>query len=386
MQTFEFNEPDLLDEEHRMLREQVRRYVEEAVVPRAEPWEQEGRVPREVFLEMGELGLLGMRHPAEYGGSGLGPMASVVFAEELSRSGFGGFAASVTVHTDMSVRHIGKHGSPEQKRRYLPDACAGRRIGAICVTESNAGSDVAAIRTRAVRDGDAWVIDGSKTFITNGANADLYIVAARTDPDAKPSRGLSMFIVERGTPGLTVARTFDKHGWRSSDTAELYFDAVRVPAENLLGEEGRGFYYIVDTFQDERLVVGGMCAGQCSRAIELALDHVRNRQAFGKSLWEQQATRQRLAWLASKAAASRALTYACAQMIAAGRDCVREVSMLKAFSAETLQEVVHGCLQLHGGTGFMTGTPIERMARDARVLTIGGGATEVMLEEVAKRM
>ncbi len=386
MQTFEFNEPDLLDDDHRMLREQIRRYVEEAVVPRAEKWEEDGMVPREVFLEMGELGMLGMRHPVDYGGSGLGPLASVILAEELSRSSFGGFASSISVHTDMSVRHIGKHGTHEQKQRFLPDACAGRKIGAICVTEPGAGSDVAALRTRAVRDGDSWVINGSKTFITNGATADIFIVAARTDPEAKPSRGLSMFIVERGTPGFSVARTFDKHGWRSSDTAELFFDDVRVPADNLLGEEGRGFYYIVDTFQDERLVVGGLCAGQSSKAIELALDHVRTRHAFGKSLWEQQATRQRLGWLASKAAASRALTYACVQMIEAGKECVREVSMLKAFSAETLQEVVHGCLQLHGGTGFMTGTPIERMARDARVLTIGGGATEVMLEEVAKRM
>ena len=369
-----------------MMRAQVRRFVETAVLPRGDAWEKTGEIPREVFRELGKLGLLGMRHPEEYGGGGLGPLASVIFAEELSRSTFGGFASSVTVHSDMSISHIAKRGTDEQKRRFLPAACRGEKIGAICVTEPDAGSDVAGIRTRAVRDGSSWVINGRKTFITNGVYGDVYIVAARTDMTAKASRGISMFIVEKGTPGLVVAAKLDKHGWRCSDTAELYFDNVHVPAENLLGEENTGFYGIMSTFQDERLIIGGLSAGQCSKALELTVDYVRTRQAFGKTLWEQQATRQRLAALASKAAAGRALTYAAAQIHEEGRDCVREVSMVKAYCAETLQEVVHGCLQLHGGTGYMTGTPIERMVRDARVLTIGGGATEVMYEEVAKRM
>ncbi|ODT33146.1 MAG: acyl-CoA dehydrogenase [Hydrogenophaga sp. SCN 70-13] len=387
MTEFEFLEPDFLDEDLRMVRDQVRRFSKERIVPFADGWEASGEIPISLFRELGELGFLGMRHPVEYGGGGLGPLASVVLGEELARSGYGGVASALTVHSDMSISHIAHRGSHEQKQKYLPDACAGRKVGAVCVTEPGAGSDVAGLRTRGERTADGgWLINGSKTFITNGVHGDIYIVAARTDPEAKGSRGISLFIVEKDNPGLKITRQFDKHGWRSSDTAELFFDDLRLPADALLGEEGKGFYYIMGTFQNERLVVGALVSGTCARAIELTVDYVRQRQAFGKSLWDQQVVRNKLAWMASKAAAVRALTYQCALMIEQGKDTVREVSMLKAFGAETLQEVVHTCLQLHGGTGFITGTPVERMARDARILTIGGGATEVMLEEVAKRM
>lgn len=387
MTEFEFLEPDFLDEDLRMVRDQVRRFSKERIVPFADAWEASGEIPRSLFQELGELGFLGMRHPVDYGGGGLGALASVVLGEELARSGYGGVASALTVHSDMSISHIAHRGSHEQKQKYLPDACAGRKVGAVCVTEPGAGSDVAGLRTRAERTVDGgWLINGSKTFITNGVHGDIYIVAARTDPEAKGSRGISLFIVDKDNPGLKITRQFEKHGWRSSDTAELFFDDLKLPADGLLGEEGKGFYYIVSTFQNERLVVGALVSGTCARAIELTVDYVRQRQAFGKSLWDQQVVRNKLAWMASKAAAVRALTYQCAQMIDEGKDTVREVSMLKAFGAETLQEVVHTCLQLHGGTGFIIGTPVERMARDARILTIGGGATEVMLEEVAKRM
>lgn len=387
MTEFEFLEPDFLDEDLRMVRDQVRRFSKERIVPFADAWEASGEIPRSLFRELGELGFLGMRHPVEYGGGGLGALSSVVLGEELARSGYGGVASALTVHSDMSISHIAHRGSHEQKQKYLPDACAGRKVGAVCVTEPGAGSDVAGLRTRAERTADGgWLLNGSKTFITNGVHGDIYIVAARTDPEAKGSRGISMFIVDKDNPGLKITRQFEKHGWRSSDTAELFFDDLKLPADALLGEEGKGFYYIVSTFQNERLVVGALVSGTCARAIELTVDYVRQRQAFGKSLWDQQVVRNKLAWMASKAAAVRALTYQCAQMIDEGKDTVREVSMLKAFGAETLQEVVHTCLQLHGGTGFIIGTPVERMARDARILTIGGGATEVMLEEVAKRM
>ena len=386
MKTFDLIDPPCITEELRLLRQQVRRFVAEEVLPVADAWEKEGRIPRQVYRRLGELGLLGMRHPLEHGGTDMGPVASVLFAEELGRSGYGGLPASVLVHTDMSATHISRRGSEEQKARYLPDIVRGEKIVAIAVTEPAAGSDVAGLKTRAVRDGDTWVINGSKIYITNGVHGDLVIVAARTDPASKGSRGLSLFIVDKGTPGLQVARKLDKHGWRSSDTAELYFDDVKVPHDALLGEEGKGFYYIMSTFQNERLVIGALSSGTCARAIELTVDYMKSRQAFGKSLWEQPVVRNKLAWVAAKAQAVRALTYQCAQMIENGKDTVREVSMLKAFGAETLQEVVHTCLQLHGGTGYMIGTPIERMARDARILTIGGGATEVMLEEVAKRM
>jgi acyl-CoA dehydrogenase len=386
MNPFEFNEPDVMGEDLRMVREQLRRYVNEVIIPQGDAWEEKGEIPRSVFKDLGAMGFMGMRHPQEYGGGGLGAMASVVLGEELSRSGFGGVASALTVHSDMSISHIAHRGTHQQKQRYLPAACAGEKVGVICVTEPHAGSDVAGMKTRAVKTAGGWVLNGSKTFITNGVYGDIYIIAARTDPEAKGSRGISLFIVDKGNPGLKIARKFEKHGWRSSDTAELFLDELKLPHDALLGEEGKGFYYIVSTFQNERLVVGALSSGTCARAIELTVDYVKNRQAFGKPLWDQQVVRNKLAWMAAKAAAIRAFTYQCAQMIDEGKDTVREVSMLKAFAAETLQEVVHTCLQLHGGTGYIIGTPVERMARDSRILTIGGGATEVMLEEVAKRM
>ncbi|WP_081334841.1 acyl-CoA dehydrogenase family protein [Bradyrhizobium elkanii] len=382
---FHFSEQPNLPEELRMLREQVRRFVEKEVVPHAEAWERDGKIPREIYRRMGALGFLGMRHAADYGGTDMGPLASMVFAEELGRSSFGGFTSSILVHTDMSAVHISLRGTPEQKQKYLPAIIRGETVCSIAVTEPDAGSDVAGLKTRARRDGDFWVINGAKMFITNAVYGDLLIVAARTDPHAKGSRGISLFIVERNTPGITATK-LDKHGWLCSDTAEIAFQDVRVPAENLLGEENKGFYGIMETFQNERICIGGICAGESAKAIELTANYVKTRQAFGGPLWKQQGVRLKLAQLAAKAAAARALAYQAAELAAAGQDCLREVSMVKALSPEVLHEVVHGCLQLHGGSGFMRGTPIERMVRDARVLTIGGGATEVMLEEVAKRM
>ncbi|MGY4477476.1 acyl-CoA dehydrogenase family protein [Bradyrhizobium sp. USDA 3364] len=382
---FHFTEQPNLPEELRMLREQVRRFVEKEVVPHAEAWEHDGKIPREIYRRMGALGFLGMRHAAEYGGTDMGPLASMVFAEELGRSSFGGFTSSILVHTDMSAVHISLRGTPEQKQKYLPAIIRGETVCSIAVTEPDAGSDVAGLKTRARRDGDHWVINGAKMFITNAVYGDILIVAARTDPHAKSSRGISLFIVERNTPGITATK-LDKHGWLCSDTAELAFQDVRVPVENLLGEESKGFYGIMETFQNERICIGGICAGESAKAIELTTNYVKTRQAFGGPLWNQQGVRLKLAQLAAKAAAARALAYHAAELAAAGQDCLREVSMVKALSPEVLHEVVHGCLQLHGGSGFMRGTAIERMVRDARVLTIGGGATEVMLEEVAKRM
>lgn len=386
MHTLDLTDPPCITEELRLLREQVRRFVADEVLPFADGWEREGCIPRAVFRRLGELGLLGMRHPVEYGGTDLGPVASVLWAEELGRSGYGGLPASVLVHTDMSSTHISRRGSETQKRRYLPPIIRGEKVVAIAVTEPGAGSDVAGMKTRAVRDGDHWVINGSKLYITNGVHGDLYIVAARTDPQAKGSRGISLFIVEKGTPGLVVAKELDKHGDLCSDTAELYFDELRVPAENLLGEENKGFYAVMDNFQNERLCMAGSSIGSSLRAIEVTLDHVRTRQAFGGTLWDLQATRQKLSMLATKVTAARALTYAAAELEAQGKDCVREISMAKIFACEVNVEVVNSCLQLHGGSGFMRGMAIERMTRDARIQTIGGGATEVMLEEVGKRL
>jgi acyl-CoA dehydrogenase len=309
-----------------------------------------------------------------------------VLAEELGRSTFSGFAITVLVHTDMAAVHILHAGTPAMKEKFLPDIVAGKKIVAVCVTEPFAGSDVKGIRTTARREGDHYIINGSKTFITNGVHADLYCVAAKSDPKAPPSQSVSMLLVEKGTKGLTVARPLDKHGWRSSDTAELSFDNCRVPVTNVLGKEGRGFYAIMKNFQDERTTIGAMCVGECAAALELTLDWVQNREAFGAKLWSKQAIRQRLAELAGRVEAGRQLVYHAAFLDAQGVDCTREVSMVKAYCGELVNEVMYACLQFHGGMGYMRESTIERMARDARVQAIGGGATEVMLEEVAKRM
>ncbi len=369
----------------RLLRESIRRFVDREVVPKAQAWEEQGFVPREVLRDMGRLGFLGLRYAEEYGGGALDARATALLAEELGRSTFGGFAITVLVHTDMASPHLVNAGSPEQIKRYLPGVISGELITAIAVTEPDAGSDVKGIRTRARREGDHYVLKGSKMFITNGALADIYFVAAKTDP-AAGSKGISMFIVEKGMQGFSVGRKLDKMGWRSSDTAELVFDDCRVPAANLLGEENRGFYAIMKNFQNERIAIAAMTMGEAARAIELTLEYVRTRKAFGAPLWDKQAIRQRLSMLAAKVEAGRQLVLHAAGLDAQGRDCVKEVSMAKAYCAELLNDVVYDCLQFHGGFGYIKESAIERMYRDARVQTIGGGATEVMLEEVAKRL
>ena len=373
------------DDTFRLLRESVRRFVEKEIVPNARAWEAQGFVPREVLRAMGKLGFLGLRYPEEFGGGAMDARATALLAEELGRSTFGGFAITVLVHTDMASPHLMNAGSPEQIGKYMPGIVSGDLITAVAVTEPGAGSDVKSIRTTARRDGGDWVLNGSKMFITNGAEGNLVFVAAKTDP-ALGSKGVSMFIVEKGTKGFSTGRRLQKMGWRSSDTAELVFDGCRVPAENLLGEENRGFYAIMKNFQNERIAIAAMTMGEAARAIELTLDYVRTRQAFGAPLWEKQTIRQRLSMLAAKVEAGRQLVLHAASLDASGHDCVKEVSMAKAFCAETLNEVVYDCLQFHGGFGFIEESAIERMYRDARVQTIGGGATEVMLEEIAKRL
>jgi len=372
--------------EHLALREQVARFVAREVEPNGQAWEEQGFVPRPVLRTMGGLGLFGIGYPQRYGGLEADALTSLVFAEALSRCTFGGFTVTVLVHTDMASPHLVHAGSPAQLERYLPGVIAGELITAVAVTEPDAGSDVRAIKTRARRDGDHWVLNGSKLFITNGVHADLYFVAARTDPDASGSRALSMFIVEKGTPGLRVGRALRKSGWLCSDTAELVFEDCRIPAENLLGEEHRGFYAIMRNFQTERLALAAMAVGHALTALELTLAYVKERRAFGGPLFDKQAIRQRLAMLQAKTEAVRQFMYHCAWLVTQGQDPVREVSMLKALSCELANEVVYACQQFHGGMGYMRESPIERLVRDARVLTIGGGATEVMLEEVAKRL
>jgi acyl-CoA dehydrogenase len=368
--------------EHDLLRDQVARFLAREVEPHGQAWEEQGFVPREVLKRMGAAGLLGLMWEPEYGGGGADALTNLVFAEALSQSTFAGFIITVLVHTDMAGPHLHHAGNAAQKERYLPALTAGEKVCAVGITEPGAGSDVAGIRTRAVRDGGHWVLNGTKMFITNGVHADVYFVAAKTGPG---KREVSMFIVEKGTPGFSVGRALKKTGWLSSDTAELVFDNVRVPAADLLGEEGKGFYSVMKNFQTERIALSAMAVGHCQQALKLTLDYVRQRQAFGGPLWDQQVIRQRLSMLDAKTRAARQFLYHCAWSVTQGRDIVQEVSMLKSLTGELVNEVVQACQQFHGGMGYIRETAVERLWRDARVLAIGGGATEVMLEEVAKR-
>ena len=373
-------------EEHILFREQVKRFVDEEVKPKADAWEEQGFVPRPILKQMGELGFLGVRYPEEYGGSAMDTIATAVLAEELGKSTFGGFAVTVLVHTDMASPHLVNAGSKAQLDKYLPDIIAGKKITAVAVTEPDAGSDVAGMRATAKKDGDHWVLNGTKMFITNGVHADIYFVAAKTDTSVKGTRGISMFIVEKGTPGFTVSRALKKHGWLSSDTAELVFDNCRVPAANMLGEENKGFYAVMRNFQNERIVLGAQAMGEAQTAIALTLDYVRTRKAFGATLWDKQVIRQRISMLAAKVEAARQLLYKAAWLDAQGREIVKDVSMVKALCGELVNEVMYTCQQFHGGFGYVRESAIERMVRDARIQSIGGGATEVMLEEIAKRL
>ncbi|MEO8937438.1 MAG: acyl-CoA dehydrogenase family protein [Burkholderiaceae bacterium] len=372
--------------EHEMLRTTIRRFIADRVLPYADQWEEDGYTPRAVLQEMGALGLLGIRYDDRHGGSELDTLATVVLAEELGRSGYGGFAITVLVHTDMASPHLFHGGTPEQLDRYMPDIVAGKCIAAVAMTEADAGSDLAGMRTTAVRDGDEWVLNGAKMFITNGVHGDVYFVAAKTGGQPGRNRMVSMFIVEKGTPGFTVARPLKKTGWLSSDTAELVFDDCRIPSANLLGEENKGFYALMKNLQNERIVLGAQSMGEASRAIELAVEWTTQRNVFGTALWDKQTVRQRLAMRASQVEAAKALVYNTAWRDAQGQSVTKEVSMIKALCGTLVNEVMYDCLQFHGGMGFIRETAIERMARDARVQAIGGGATEVMLEEVAKRM
>ena len=372
-----------MTEEIQALYDQTLDFVSREVVPHGEAWEEEGKVPREVLRQMGGLGMLGLRVPEELGGVGLGPVASAAFSEALGSSTFAGFDVTVLVHTDMAGPHLVNSGSSAQHERWMPGILSGETILAIAVSEPDAGSDVAGMRTSARREGDGWVLNGRKIFITNGAYADLTIVAARTDADNK--YGISMFLVPKGTPGFEVARKLDKHGWRCSDTAELVLEDVFVPDDQLLGTPHRGFYETMKNFQNERMVLVGMGVGAAQKAIDMTLKYTQDRPAFGGTLYDLGAIRQRLAMDQAELDGVRASMYHAAWIGEQGRDNVKEMSGIKAWGAEVVNRIMYDCTQFHGGMGFMRESAIERMYRDARVLSIGGGATEVMLEEVAKR-
>ena len=373
-------------EDHELFRKSVRAFVEQEIAPHAEAWDEAGEIPRALFRRMGALGFLGVQFPVEYGGSGADFAMSMVLAEELARGRSGGVAFSVIVHTDMSSPWLTRFGTAEQKEQWLPPIARGEVVCALAITEPGTGSDMAALATRARRDGDHWVITGNKIFITNGVHGDLYFVAARTGDASSGHRGLSQFLVERGTPGFTVSRQLAKTGMWASDTAELAFDEARVPAANLLGREGHGFYQLAAGLQHERMMAAVACVAASGRAIEDCQAYVRQRHTFGKPLAEHQVVRHRIADLATSVEAARRLTYHAAERFMAGEDCALDVSMAKLFATETATRVGYEAVQLHGGYGYMREFPVERFARDYRMWTIASGSSEMMREIIAKRL
>ena len=372
--------------EHEMFRDLVRRFVQDEITPHVDEWEERGKIPRDLFRRMGELGLLGIEYPTQYGGAEADFWMTVVLTEELARCRSGGVAFSVIVHTDMSSPWLGRVGSDEQKKRYLSDITSGRKVCALAITEPGAGSDMVSLETRAERDGDDWILNGAKTYITNGVYGDLYFVAARTRDTGRKHQRLSQFLVEGGTPGLRVSRKLSKTGMWASDTAELVFENVRVPHANLLGEEGKGFYQLASGLQRERLLSAVLSVSAASQAVDDTLEFLKNREAFDKPLAEFQALRHRIADMATQVEAASRLTYAAVEAFASGGDCVTEVSMAKLFSTEMANRVAYEAVQMHGGLGYMRELPVERFARDYRLWTIAAGSSEMMREIIAKRL
>ena len=373
-----------LADEHRQFREQLSRFIAREVVPRAPEWEAAGVLPPELYREMGKLGFLGLAIPQEFGGTELDARGTVVFGEEIGRSSFGGFAASVSDHADMAAPVIVRAGTPAQKQRYLPDIASGQRVLGFAVTEPGGGSDLTRMKTTAVRKGDHWILNGQKTFITNAISANIFITIARTDPQAKGGNGFTIFVIEKGGQGFTTGKKFDKTGWCASDMSELFFEDFAVPAENMLGAEGKGFYMLMQGLERERMSMCAQCVGMAERALAITLEHAKSRAAYGRTLWDLQAIRHELAAYAGEVSAAKLMLYHAAAKKDRGESVRLETSMMKAQIPQMLKRLADACVQIHGASGYMRGTEIERIFRDARPFSLGGGAAAVMLDEVAK--
>jgi alkylation response protein AidB-like acyl-CoA dehydrogenase len=373
---------DLFTDEHEDLRASIKRFVAAELTPHIDEWEETG-FPDSVFTRLGEIGFLGLDKPEEYGGQGGDFLSELILCEELYYGANGGLAMGVGVQVDMAMPPILAFGTEEQKQEWAVPAIAGEKILCLGISEPDAGSDVAAIKTRAVRDGGDWVINGTKTYITNGIRADAIVLVTKNDSDAGYD-GFTLFLVPMDTPGIIRSKRLEKLGMHASDTALITFEDVRVPESAVLGAVGKGFYQIMWELQGERVsgCAGNIAAAQ--RAFDLTLEYVKTRETFGKPLGRHQALRHRVAEMAIKLEAGRELTYATARRMIAGEYPVREVSMTKVFTCRAANEVADECIQLHGGAGYMTEYGIERLWRDIRLCRIGGGTDEIMLEVVGK--
>ncbi|WP_131108175.1 acyl-CoA dehydrogenase family protein [Pseudomonas sp. Sample_10] len=375
---------EYFDPSHQLVRDSVRRFVEREILPDIDQWEEAESFPRELYLKAGTAGILGIGYPERYGGSHEGDLfAKVAASEELMRCGSGGLVAGLG-SLDIGLPPILKWATPEIRDRVVPQVLAGEKISALAVTEPGGGSDVANLQTRAVREGDVYRVSGSKTFITSGVRADYYTVAVRTG--APGFAGISLLLIEKGTPGFTVGRQLKKMGWWASDTAELFFDDCRVPVGNLIGAENMGFACIMGNFQSERLALALMANMTAQLALEESLKWARAREAFGKPIGKFQVIKHRLAEMATQLEVSREFTYRQAAKMAAGQSVIKEISMAKNFATDTADRITTDAVQILGGLGYMRESLVERLYRDNRILSIGGGTREVMNEIISKQM
>jgi alkylation response protein AidB-like acyl-CoA dehydrogenase len=377
-------ERHLFDADHDAFRETARAFCEKEIAPHHESWEEAGIVPRELWTAAGDAGLLGFMMPEEYGGGGVRDFRfNAVVIEEVTKARASG--PGFTIHADLVSGYLLDYASDEQKARWLPKFCSGETITAIAMTEPGAGSDLQGITTTAKRDGDDYILNGQKTFISNGILADLVIVVAKTDPEAG-YQGISLIVVERGMEGFERGRNLDKIGLKAQDTAELFFDNVRVPATNLLGEEGKGFIYLMEKLPQERLAIAVVAAAACESMLETTLQYVKDRKAFGRPIGSFQNSRFVLAELATETQIARVFVDRCIEELNAGKLSVSDAAMAKWWTTELQKKVVDRCLQLYGGYGFMTEYPIAKAYLDTRVQTIYGGTTEIMKEIIGRTM
>ncbi|CAI8249486.1 MAG: Acyl-CoA dehydrogenase, short-chain specific [Polaribacter sp. SA4-10] len=369
-------------EEHEAFRASFKEFLQKEVVPHIEKWEKTGTIERFIWKKFGEMGYFGLSTPEAYGGLDLDFFYTVVFLEELQKINSGGFAAAIWAHEYLAMTHLNKEASEFIKQKYLLPSVEGDMIGCLCITEPFCGSDVAGMQSVAVKKGDSYILNGSKTFITNGVYSDYLIVAAKTDPSEK-YKGISLFVVDRTTAGVSATK-LDKLGWKASDTGEIAFDNVVIPAENLLGEEGKGFPYIMQHFASERLIMGVNAHARAEYALDYVVKYMHERVAFGKSLDKFQALRHKIAEMASRVDMCKEYNYSITRRLDDGQYVVKEASMSKLLSTKMADEVIYDALQLLGGYGYMEEYPLARLLRDSRLGPIGGGTSEILKEIIAK--
>ncbi len=370
-------------EEHELFHQSIRAFLDKEVRPNIEQWEADGQIPREIYKRFGEMGFMGVTFPEQYGGMGLDAFYAVVYTEEMVRMNSSGFSTSIGAHAGLALAHMNAEGTEAQKQKYLIAGLKGELIGCLAITEPGGGSDVASLTTKAVRDGDHFVINGSKTFISNGVLSDYIVAAVRTGgPGAK---GVSMVIIDRDTPGVS-ATALKKLGWHASDTGEIAFDNVRIPVENLLGDENKGFFYIMQHFASERLAMALIGVSQAQLAIDLAIDYMAQREAFGRPISKFQVLRHRIAQLSSEVMANRAFVYTLYRRFEDGDYIIKEAAMAKLVATQLSDKVCYECMRIFGGYGYMESYPMARLLRDSQLGTIGGGTSEVLCEIISKML